>query len=235
MIETKDVNREALLSAISHAFFLLLRARMEDDIARGVDPEATGNINIEIVLDGLELAKEALATHFQCRPNFLFARARPKEGTSWATLASEKHGWKMVEYLLDFSISLGPIPVAIGDWAGPKFEEGEKFELLLGAESEMNSDMEVARDLLKLLDTRCRVKVLLFEARKDAGNLKNKLEQVFRIHASQPTDDIWLVMGIPNYATWHAHKGNLHSMPRQIYTLARNGSTLEERAAFWPF
>lgn len=235
MIKSTDVDREKLLTDISRDFFIHLKARMNGDVRRKRDPTGTGNINVEIVLNGLELAKEHLAKHFGCREKFLFARAKPKEDTSWATLSRKRHGWKMVEYLLDFSISLGPIPVAIGDWENPKYEENEKFELLLGAESEMNSDMEVALDLLKLLDVQCRVKVLLYEARKDDSKLKGVIERVFRCHASQPTKDIWLILGLPNYAMWYEYQDDLQSMPRQIYTLAQDGQTLEERLSFWPF
>src|SRR4051812_35988559 len=106
MVETKDVDRETLLAEISRAFFTYLKARMEGDVRRGREPAGTGKINVEIVLNGLELAKEFLVKHFECREGFLYARAKPKEETTWATLSEEKHGWKMFEYLLDFSISV---------------------------------------------------------------------------------------------------------------------------------
>ena len=64
----------------------------------------------------------------------------------------------MREFMLDFSITMGAIPVVIGQVTEPRLPSDEKYEILLGVESEMGSRNEVLRDLLKLLDVKARVK-----------------------------------------------------------------------------
>ena len=94
--------------------------------------------------------------------------------------------------------------------------------------------LEVARDLLKLLDTKARIKVLVYRARtKGLTSLKEKLEGVFARHASDPRDDFWLVIGIPTYTDWHEYVQNRAQPPRQVYVLGKDHTLMNRHDKWW--
>ncbi|HEY5746003.1 MAG TPA: hypothetical protein VIU12_08010 [Chryseolinea sp.] len=98
---------------------------------------------------------------------------------------SEPTPFRVLEYLLDFSFSRFSIPQAIGDPRTEHIYEG-KFELLFAAESELGTDNEVCRDLLKLLDTRSVIRCLLFRKRRreaHIASLNGRLLHVLQHHA----------------------------------------------------
>lgn len=69
--------------------------------------------------------------------------------------------FKVLEYLLDFSVSRFAIPQAIEDPSAQPIAGGQ-FELLLVAESELGTQTEVCRDQLKLLDARAQIRCLVY-------------------------------------------------------------------------
>lgn len=112
---------------------------------------------------------------------------------------SDPTPFRVLEYLVDFSFSRLSIPQAIGD---PRAEPpgDTKFELLFAAESELGTDNEVCRDLLKLLDTQSRIRCLLYRKRKrelHEERLKTRLLCVLRSHSRfDPEDGGWLFVSL---------------------------------------
>ncbi|QDT22031.1 hypothetical protein [Gimesia chilikensis] len=219
-----EVDRIHLLKDLWKTFREGLETQLDETLTARVDTTNSGRIDAEILWNSLERCKHPLAVNLGCHHHDLFCRAEPITGTSWESMSSVNHGWLMREFMLDFSITMGAIPVVIGQATEPRLPSDEKYEILLGVESEMGSRNEVLRDLLKLLDVKARVKILLYNSRvykKHINNLKRDIEFVFNRHASVPTDDLWLIAGIPSYATWAQHTNNRIHIPRQIYTLSK--------------
>ena len=142
---------------------------------------------------------------FAC-DNLVYCRySEPQSGEDGEMEVCEANKWTMLEYLVDFSFSVLPIPLAIGQRQRAGIPDSVKYEMLLAAESEMGSENEVARDFLKLLDVRARVKILVYRAReKNAwiSRMENKLVTVLRGHAYPLENDTVLIAGIPSYFQW---------------------------------
>ncbi len=238
-LKTLTENEKAtLIQEVWCAFRDYFKNEMNSDLKRKRNPADTGRIDFEIVTNGLEYTKDLLAGSYGVEAEHLFARAKPMAETTWATQAPTVYGWEMREYLLDFSISFGAIDVVIGAAHEPKLPEDRRFELVLGAESEMGTENDVCWDLLKLLDTRCLIKVLFYQARikqSAINSLKDRIEVVLNGHASDPMQDVWLVAGLPTYSHWHEYRDNRHDTPRQVYTLERRGDNirLNEVPEWW--
>jgi len=100
-------------------------------------------------------------------------------------------GFKVKEYLVDFSFSRFSIPQAIGDLrAGSNGQVG--FKLLFTAESELGSEAEVCRDLLKLLDTRAEIRCLIYRKRSSllgSNRLRERIVATLKRYAD--FDSIW--------------------------------------------
>ena len=236
MKKMADVDGDALLKSVFGEFRSHFQAKLNGYLQKKRDPKQFGRIPFKVVKEGLEKSKEHLARGFDCREEILFGRAEPKKGSSWASLPKHLYNSGMREYLLDYSISHGAIPTVIGQpTKHPTFKGDEKYELLLAAESELGAEFEVARDLLKLLDVKARIKVLVYRARtRGLEDLKEKLEEVFGIHAHRATDAFWLVIGIPTYVHWHKYQRQRASTPRQVYVLRKNLG-LHERNDWWSY
>lgn len=228
-----------VIEDLLHDIFNVVRERIQlglnADLGNGIDP--AGTINAEIVLNALDWSKGPLAQHFGIDEVNLYSRAAPLAGTEWATESQNRHGWRMLEYLLDFSVSHGSIPMAIRQGIH-QLPAGVKFEMLLGAESEMGTEAEVCRDLLKLLDTRSRIKVMLFVARSSkawVNKLKSQMENVLNSHAYGPADAAWLFMGVPSYSQWCTYEPNRKDTPRQVYILDPSGQShvLIDKTDWW--
>jgi hypothetical protein len=121
---------------------------------------------------------------------------------------------KSVEYLWDFSFSRFAIPQAAEN-KGKKKIVGGKYELLLVAESELGSQDEICRDLLKVLEARCRVRCLIYRLPKgetSRGALHARMIRVMNNHAHfRPTKEIWLLVGVnwaPGQLTCEVHTVN---------------------------
>jgi hypothetical protein len=180
-----DAEKHQLVKDVWEVFRKYFESEMNADLRKGIDPPGTGRIDFEIVTNGLEYCIDLLAKTFEADPKDLFARAEPMEETTWATRSLEEFGWPMQEYLVDFSISHGAIDVAIGKSQRHKLPSDRRFELILTAESEIGTENQVCWDLLKLLDTNCHLKILLYEARVSKGlkTIKKRLEDVLNRHA----------------------------------------------------
>ena len=107
--------------------------------------------------------------------------------------------FKVLEYLWDFSLSRHAIPQAIRDPHASAMAGGP-FELLLVGESELGTQNEICRDLLKLLDARARVRCLVYrQPRRDWNRtmLESRILQVMRGHAHfLPNPGLWLFAGV---------------------------------------
>ncbi len=115
-------------------------------------------------------------------------------------VSNPKPEFKVIEYLLDFSLSRFSIPDAIDDTRANSILDG-KFELLFStAESELGNDLEVCRDLLKLLDTRSKIRCLLYKKRPNpqkVDNLNRRILNVLNHHAHfEDTRDGWLFVAL---------------------------------------
>ncbi len=109
---------------------------------------------------------------------------------------SDPGPFKVMEYLIDFSISRHKIPEAIcDDRAVPPMQTG-RFELLLAAESELGGDADVCRDLLKLLIVRSHIRCMLFMKRRSIARwteFKLRIIRTMKNHASfDEGKDDWL-------------------------------------------
>ena len=107
--------------------------------------------------------------------------------------------FRVLEYLWDFSLSRYAIPQAIGDPRAEPMAQGQ-FELLLVGESELGTQTEICRDLLKLLEARTRVRCLVHRepARpRDQRRLEARIIQTMQNHVhSAESGDAWLFAGI---------------------------------------
>jgi len=110
-----------------------------------------------------------------------------------------QEGFKVLEYLVDFSFSRFSIPQAIGDPNAENIQDGG-YQLVFAAESELGTPNEVCRDLLKLLDVRSSIRCLLFKRRVNqpsADRLKIRMLNVLRNHAlSDDTMHGWLFIAL---------------------------------------
>jgi hypothetical protein len=126
--------------------------------------------------------------------------------------------------LWDFSFSRGTILQAI-EQRGHKLPSSDKFELLLVVESELGTDDEICRDLLKLLEARTTIRCLIYrQPRRLQGRqrLQSRMIRVMRNHAHfKPTSETWLFFGL----TW----GQGH-IDCDVYTLNHGGTAFSPLA-----
>ena len=198
-------------------FCRIFETRIEEVLDNGKKRGVTERFKVKELWEGLMKSKECIsgATGFkkevlQCR-----YKGAPEKET----------GRGVHEFLLDFSMS-SAFPRVYEQKGEQPLPQGEKFQLNIAAESEMGTKDEVARDLLKLLIVRCHIKVLLYRRRvrkAELEKLKEKLERVFDRNVCDPTQDMWLVIGVPTYPKWRK-KGSEAKLD-QVYTLKRRSGS----------
>lgn len=109
------------------------------------------------------------------------------DGPAKAFSKTPGRAFKVLEYLWDFSLSRHAIPQAIGDPHATPMPTGQGlFELLLVGESELGTQTEVCRDLLKLLEARARIRCLVYREptrARDLRRLESRMIQTMRNHA----------------------------------------------------
>jgi hypothetical protein len=148
-----------------------------------------------LIFQALRSIRELLDTHFGGPIKCRFSGYRDEDNVG----CTEPTTFRVLEYLVDFTFSRYSIPQAIGD---PRAEpiQDKKFELLFAAESELGTDNEICRDLLKLLDTRSTIRCLLFRKRRRPSHisqLSKRLIQVLHLHAgSNECKDGLLFVGL---------------------------------------
>ena len=194
---------------------------LDKAVAEDKDYGATVRIDKNAVFRSLKASRDVFEKAFDCVGHVYCRYSEPQQPEEGELTECDKYNWGMLEYLLDFSFSCLPIPVAIGQDVAYQVPEGMQYELLLGVESEMGSPNEVARDFLKLLDTRSRVRVLIYRSRQQAasiGRMKDALNGVLRRHAFPPDADTCLIVGIPSYFQWKMAKEANQPHPYQLYT-----------------
>lgn len=127
------------------------------------------------------------------------------EGPAKSYSKTPEKVFKVLEYLWDFSLSRYSIPQAIGDPQATLMKGGQ-FELLFVAESELGTQNEICRDLLKLLDARTSVRCLIYRQPKrphERQQLKTRMVRVMQSHAYFfPSPGVWLFAGL----TWGAQR-----------------------------
>jgi len=110
-----------------------------------------------------------------------------------------EEGFRVLEYLVDFSFSRFSIPQAIGDHRAEPIQDG-RFKIVFSAESELGTPNEVCRDLLKLLDVRSSIRCLLFSRRvrqASVERLNNRILSVLNNHAFfDETRNGWLFISL---------------------------------------
>ena len=81
---------------------------------------------------------------------------------------------QIIEYLVDYSISILSIPQTVQQLkkAQKELQECQYFELLLTVESELGNDDDVTRDFLKFLDVKSKMRLLVFKIRNSAKQME---------------------------------------------------------------
>lgn len=119
----------------------------------------------------------------------------------WSVGKKHDTATQIIEYLVDYSISTFSIPQTIKQLkeAQKKLRASDSFELLLTVESELGNDDEVARDFLKLLDVKSKMRLLVFKIRtaEKQSELNQRLEWVISHHAKYDDTAPTLLMAIP--------------------------------------
>ncbi len=126
---------------------------------------------------------------------------------------------KVLGYLWDFSFSRFSIPEAIEQ--DGNVGQGRKYELLFVAESELGTEDEIARDLLKLLDARAAIRCLIYKEPRRAAARERQQQHLLRVLRNHrhyaPATDEWLFIGV----SW-----GRESLSVEAYTLAVDGASL---------
>jgi len=79
-----------------------------------------------------------------------------------------------------------------------ELKPNERYEILLAVESELGDDTEVARDLLKLLDVKSRVRCLVFRKRPRVGErLLQRIDWTLSHHGQYEPNDPLLLVALP--------------------------------------
>lgn len=194
-----------------------LGAALRSAITKIDPPKGHERPSTKKTYEALESTQRLVAKHFG-GPVFHRYRGRaPNLKPSYS-----KTPQKSVEYLWDFSFTRFAIPQATEKKGKKKIGSG-KYELLLVAESELGTADEICRDLLKVLDARCRVRCLIYRRPKREANCRALHERFIRVmhnHAHfRPAKEMWLLVGVEWGAT-APHVRNRHSQQ------ARNGRGL---------
>ena len=134
--------------------------------------------------------RKLFESHFRCPVTSRWSVGR-KKAVPQKTL--------VLEYLVDYGICRFSIPQAIRQKRQGRrdLRPNQSYEILLAAESELGNDNEVARDLLKLLDVRSRIRCLIFMNRpRVKQRLYRRIEWVLAHHAHYKPRDPLLLVGI---------------------------------------
>lgn len=171
-------------------FLTLFYQRFREELLRrsAVISQSTGRFPKKQIFLALDACKPEFATKFT---GPVWSR--------WSGIKRKPSDTKVLEYLLDYSISRHTIPQAIRQAKAnkPELTDAEKYGLLLAVESELDDDPSVARDFLKLLDVKALVKLLLFRKRRDQPALYTRLNWVMAHHASYEPAESILLIGLP--------------------------------------
>ena len=191
-----------------------------DALANIEPPAGNGRPSTKAIYETLKKmnsVRSALAREFGGPVKCRYAGCPPvvKEG---------KHQ-KVLGYLWDFSFSRFSIPNAIQQ-DKDALPDGAKYEMLMVVESELGDETEICRDLLKLLDARAAVRVLVYRQPKDARcreRLHGRMVRVLHNHAHfDPATDRWLFVGL----TWRPG-----SIRTNVYTVTADGARFRELAS----
>ncbi|MGE4068696.1 MAG: hypothetical protein AB7H88_18120 [Vicinamibacterales bacterium] len=157
-------------------------------------PRGTARPDTEALYKALESTETVVSARFG---GHVFHRYRGRASNKKPSYA--KKSKKALEYLWDFSFSRFAIPQVI-EQKGATPIHGGKYELLVVAESELGSPDEVCRDLLKLLDARCRVRCLIYRRPKRSpacDALHQRMVRIMHNHAHfTPRREVWLLVGL---------------------------------------
>ena len=124
---------------------------------------------------------------------------------------------KIKEWLVDFSLSYGPVPVANDKTQRPVTGP---FEMLMTAESELNGGVaDVFEDWFRLipLDSPLRVMVFKSNLADVRTEAKAKLQEQVARRRFPATD--WLFLGIPTFEEWISHRDNDTAVSFQAFAL----------------
>src|SRR5260370_25501771 len=129
-------------------------------------------------------------SHFRCPVTSRWSVGKRKEPSDTLIL----------EYLVDYGICRFSIPQAIRQEKPGRaaLKSNQKYEMLLAVESELGDDAEVARDLLKLLDVKARLRCLVFRKRiRHQKRLDNRILWTCAHHSRCERGDPLVLVGLP--------------------------------------
>jgi hypothetical protein len=161
-------------------------------------PAGSGRPSTHAVYKALKRVRPVIEHHFGGPVYCRYSGCPKGPATSYSVGG---HSFKVLEYLWDFSFSRFAIPQAI-EAPETKPVAGGKYELLLVAESEMGTEDEICRDLLKLLEARTVIRCLVYRQPKrpvDRQKFQARMIRVLHNHAQfQRCPGLWLFVAL----TW---------------------------------
>ncbi len=167
-----------------------LAKRIRPAICR-VDPPAGRDLT-KLVHEALKATRTVIEKRFG-GPIVCRYSGCSEDGNSRFT--KDRHTYKVIEYLWDFSFSRFAITQAIEDAHATPITEGE-FQLVFVAECEMWRPTEVCRDLLKLLEARTEIRCLVYKQYvrdKTREEFKKRMIRVLHNHAHfKRSPGLWL-------------------------------------------
>lgn len=175
-------------------FLVDLGAALRSRILEMDPPKRGRRPNTKKICEALESSKKVIDQRFGGPVMHRYRGRAPNLQPSYSSKPQ-----KSLEYLWDFSFSRFAIPQAI-EKSGTAKITNNKYELLLVAESELGTADEVCRDLLKLLEARCRVRCLIYKRPQRSSSVRALHERMIRVmhnHAHfQPRREVWLLVGL---------------------------------------
>jgi len=196
-------------------FLVNLGAALQVAIVKSGPPKGHRRPDTKKIYKALESVENLVADRFD---GPVFHRYRGRSPNVKPSYSQKPQ--KSVEYLWDFSFSRYAIPQAIEKSSATKITKG-KYELLLVAESELGTQDEICRDLLKVLEARCLVRCLIYRQPKrgsDCREFHDRMLRVMHNHAQfRPRNEMWLLVGL----TWAPG-----AMTCDVRTLNRAGTAV---------
>jgi hypothetical protein len=141
---------------------------------------------------------------------------------------------KLSESLVDFSLSNYSLAQAAGRKG--KLPAGERFELLMIAESEMGTKDDVLEDFLKLTCVYARFKAIVYKAPKQKASRKvlvEGFERIIQVARKAEDKSEWLFLGIPAYLEWIETWENPSDLTTQVLYLGPEQHNLVSHDEWW--
>lgn len=217
----------------------------------GVNPKDSDWMEKFLILFALEDCQSCFETQDQkqkpvCRFSMGLSKneMRAKLQTE---LMDQRQKWLMDKYqkaaaailhesLVDFSLSNYSLPQAAGDPDAPPMPEGETFELLMIAESEMGTKKQVFEDFLKLPCVDSTFKVMVYKAPKQKKSGKELIagfERIIKISRKNHDRAEWLFIGLPGYREWVDSWDEPKDLTTQVLYLGPKQDKLVSHDEWW--